>query len=162
MDGVSPAGRPPSMFAPSGAPVQLPQLNPNVTQALNRAVQSGDPQVFMQIATRAGLNPQQAMEFLRQNVQRTGGQPSEGAQRIGAALQQRLQAEQGQGREPRQAPGQEQPGAGQQQGGGPFDGLLNGLKSLWQGILSFFGLGGNDQQQRQPPPGQRTDQHRPQ
>ena len=144
MDGVTPAIRSPSMFAPAGAPVQLPQLRPNVAAALDRAIQSGDPAMFMQLAGRARLNPQQAMEYLRQNVQRTGGQPSEGAQRIGAALEQRLQAEQG--RQPRQAPdGQGQPGAGQQQGGGLFEGIFKAIGDFFKSIWNFF-TGGNRQQ----------------
>ena len=157
MDGVTPAGRSPSMFAPTGAAVQLPQLQPQVSAALDRAIQTGNPRAFMQLAGRAQLTTAQAMEYLRQNVQRAGGNPSEGAQRIGAALQQRLQTEQPQ---PRTPPGaQDQPGAGQQQGGNP---IADFFKSIWQGFLRLFGLGGNDQGQRQPPPsGQRTDQHQP-
>ncbi|HSI03757.1 MAG TPA: hypothetical protein VLC93_04745 [Myxococcota bacterium] len=145
------------MFAPTGAAVQLPQLQPQVSAALDRAIQTGNPRAFMQLAGRAQLTTAQAMEYLRQNVQRAGGNPSEGAQRIGAALQQRLQTEQPQ---PRTAPGgEEQPGAGQQQGGGLFDGLLNGLKAFGNWILSLFGLGGN--QGQQPQPGQQRTAPRP-
>jgi len=111
----------------------------------------------MELAGRAQLSTAQAMEFLRQSVQRAGGAPSEGAQRIGEALQQRLQAEQPQS-QPRQAPGQDGPGANQQQGG-----IFGLFKAIGDFFLSLLGLGGNQQpqQQQQPAPGPLTEQHRP-